>query len=269
MCRALKVSRSGYYAWRNRKASQRAKENEKLIVFIEKVFLSSRKTYGSPRVFKQLRADGIACGRNRVARLMRHENIVAQRQRRYKRSRSLPHEANVTENILKRQFTVSQPNKVWAGDISFFWTGSGWIHLAVIMDLFSRRIIGWSLSTNANEELVKGALNMAIANRNMPDGILHHTDRGSQYGSDEYQKILKERNMTCSMSRKGDCYDNAVVESFFKTIKVELTRDRRFISREEARTAIFEYIEIFYNRKRLHSTLGYLSPAEFESQNIT
>jgi len=269
MCRVLNVSRSGYYAWRNRKASQRAKRNEQLVKLIEKVHLESRKTYGSPRVFKQLRANGICCGRNRIARLMRQENIAAQRQRRYKRAKSLAHQRNVTKNILNRQFSVSQPNKVWAGDISFFWTGSGWIHLAVIMDLFSRRIIGWSFNASANEELVKDALNMAIANRKITDGILHHSDRGSQYSGDQYQKILKEQKMTCSMSRKGDCYDNAVVESFFKTIKVELTRDRKFKSREEARTVIFEYIEIFYNRKRLHSTLGYLNPVAYESQNIT
>lgn len=269
MCRSLKVSRSGYYAWRCRKASQRAKENERLVKLIEKVFLDSRNSYGSPRVFKQLRADGIQCGRNRIAKLMRRESIVAQRQRRYKRTKTAPHGRNVANNVLNRQFNIGQPNQVWASDISVFWTGSGWIHLAVVMDLYSRKIIGWSLNNQMTEELTKGALNMAVANRTITDRIIHHSDQGSQYGGDEYQQILKEQNMIPSMSRKGNCYDNAVVESFFKTIKVELTRERRFKSRDEARTAIFEYIEVFYNRKRLHSTLGYLSPVEFERQTLT
>jgi putative transposase len=200
---------------------------------------------------------------------MRREHIVAQRYRRYKRTKSTPHGRITAANVLNRQFNVASPNKVWASDFTAFWTGSGWMHLAVVMDLHSRRIIGWSLNSQMVEELTKNALNMAISNRKITDKIIHHSDQGSQYGSDDYQRILKEQNMISSMSRKGECYDNAVVESFFKTIKVELTYGRRFTSREEARTAVFEYIEIFYNRKRLHSTLGYLSPVDFEGRKLT
>jgi transposase InsO family protein len=270
MCRILDVSRSGYYAWKDRKMSQRTKDNERLIEMIKQVFISSRKTYGSPRVFKQLQTDGVCCGRNRVARLMRREHIVAQRQRRYKRSTQTLRNRINADNILNREFHVERPNKVWASDITAFWTGSGWMHLAVVMDLYSRRIIGWSLNIQMTQELTQNALTMAIANRKITNRIIHHSDQGSQYGSDEYQQILKERNMICSMSRKGDCYDNAVVESFFKTLKAELTHERVFKSREEARSAIFEYIEIFYNRTRLHSTLGYRSPVEFETKsNLT
>ncbi len=197
----------------------------------------------------------------------RANGIVAQRQKRYKRATSTKHGRNIADNVLDQNFKVERTNKAWASDISVFWTGSGWMHLAVVMALYSRRIIGWAMKNRMTEELTISALNMAINSRGVANGLIHHSDQGSQYASEQYQNILQARGIVRSMSRKGNCYDNAVVESFFKTIKIELARERRFKSREEAQSAIFEYIEVFYNRKRLHSGLRYLSPVAYESLN--
>lgn len=263
MCRALKVSRSGYYRRCNKN------DDSPLRGDIQRVFLESKKSYGSPRIHRQLQSEGIACGRHRIARLMREDGIVARKRRKYKKPVSQQRIQPVAHNILGRAFRVGEKNTIWACDVSYFWTRSGWIHLAVVMDLFSRRIIGWSMNDRLDKELTKDALRMALAARAPDCSVMHHSDQGAEYSNNEYQSLLRENKMTISMSRKANCYDNAVVESFFKTIKTELTRHRQFNTKDEARSAIFEYIEVFYNRKRMHSTLGYLSPAEYERLNST
>lgn len=269
MCNALEVSRSGYYAWKTRSESTRSKKNKLLVERIRRVHADSRRTYGSPRIHKALQNQGILCGRNRIARLMRLNGIIAQRQLRYKRTTLTKSGRVFAENLVKRQFSVGAPNKIWAGDLTCFWTGSGWLHLAVVMDLYSRRIVGWAMSHRMTEELTINAVNMALINRNPENGLVHHSDQGSQYSSQTFRNLLSRHRIQPSMSRLGNCYDNAVVESFFKTLKIELVKERRFKTREEARTMLFEYIEVFYNKKRLHSTLGYMSPTEFESKNLT
>ncbi len=269
MCRVLGVSRSGYYAWQRRSESKRIQRNKELLGMINRVYGESRRTYGSPRVYAQLKSDGVQCGRHRVAKLMKRHGIVAQRQRRYKIAAATKRGRNIADNLLNQRFDVSKTNKVWASDISVFWTGSGWLHLAIVMDLCSRRVIGWAMKSRMTEELTIDSLNMALDGRKIESSLMHHSDQGSQYVSERFRTVMRNHSITCSMSRKGSCYDNAVVESFFKTIKIELTREMRFKTREEARSAIFEYIEIFYNRRRLHSTLGYQSPVEYEKQLLT
>lgn len=265
LCQTLKVARGGYYRWLNRRWD--TKDCASLRGDIQRVFLESRKSYGSPRIYRQLKAEGVACGRHRVARLMREDGIIARKRRRYKKPVSKQRLQPVANNILNRAFDVHAKNTVWACDVSYFWTHSGWVHLAIVMDLFSRRIIGWSMSDQINKELTKNALTMALAVREPGPTVMHHSDQGAEYSNKEYQAFLRANNMVISMSRKANCYDNAVVESFFKTIKAELARQRKFGSPDEAKSAIFEYIEIFYNRKRMHSTLGYLSPVEYERLN--
>ncbi len=262
MCEVLEVSRSGYYAWKSSQNSK--KDNESLKLEIKRVFFENKRRYGSPRVHKQLRIDGISCGRHRVARLMREETLVARRRRKYRTVLSEQHNRAKVENILNRKFDVNEPNKVWATDVSYFWTQKGWIHLAVVMDLYSRRIIGWSMKNKVDQYLTRDALVMALSQRERQEGLIHHSDQGSEYTNHSYQDFVKEQKLIPSMSRSGECYDNAVVESFFKTIKAELSKQQKFKTPEDARSAIFEYIEIFYNKKRLHSTLGYVSPVEYE-----
>lgn len=249
--------------------SLRAQENQKLLEEIRRVYLESRRRYGSPRIYRQLREERVFCGRHRVARLMRQDGIVSSRIKRYKCAvKSKERRLTVAANVLNREFRVPHPNRVWASDITCFWTGSGWLHLAVVMDLFSRRIIGWAMGNRMIDELAITSLGMALRDRRPRHPLLHHSDQGTQYTSDRFQVFLRENQMLCSMSRKGDCYDNAVVESFFKSLKAEIPWHRKFQTREEARKELFEYIEVFYNRKRLHSTLGYLSPAAFEAKSI-
>ena len=267
MCRVLNVSRSGYYAWRDRSPSGRSLENEALLASIRRIHIETKKRYGAPRIYKQLQTERVPCGKNRIARLMRQEGIVPARIHRYKcATRSRQRRLLVAPNVLNRNFRVNQPNRVWAGDITCFWTGSGWLHLAVVMDLFSRRIIGWAMGNRMTEELTLGSLGMALLTRQPKHPLLHHSDQGSQYMADRFQAMLKNHQITPSMSRKGDCYDNAVLESFFKSVKAEIPWHRRFKTREEARKELFEYIEVFYNRKRLHSTLGYKSPMTYERE---
>jgi len=265
LCRTLKVTRSGYYRWRYQ--HYKAKDGAGLRADIKRVFLESRRSYGAPRIYRQLKSEGIVCGRHRVARLMREDGIVARRRRKYKKPVSQQRIQPVADNILNRAFHVKERSTVWACDVSYFWTRNGWIHLAVVMDLFSRRIIGWSMSDRIDKELTQNALNMALQAREPGKTIMHHSDQGAEYSSKDYRKLLNDNNMVISMSRKANCYDNAVVESFFKTIKTELTRRNKFNTKDEARSVIFEYIEVFYNRKRMHSTLGYLSPIEYERLN--
>jgi len=265
MCNILKVSRSGYYRWQKRQGKQ--DRPSLLLNDIRRVFIESRKSYGSPRIYHQLKSEGIQCGRHRIARFMQEDGIVARKRNKYKKPVSKQRIQPVANNILNREFKVENKNSVWVCDVSYFWTRSGWIHLAIVMDLYSRKIIGWSMSHRVDKELTLTAFKMAFANREPDHTVLHHSDQGAEYTNKDYQALLNENQMSISMSRKANCYDNAVAESFFKTIKSELTRKQKYTTQDEARSAIFEYIEVFYNRKRIHSTLGYLSPAEYERLN--
>lgn len=264
MCRALEVRRSGYYAWRQRPESQREQNNRELLRHIRHEFQLSRKTYGSPRIQAALRRKGIACGRHRVAKLMRFEGLVARKRRKYHpESTHRQPGAIPAPNLLNQDFTASAPNTKWVTDITYINTAEGWLYLASILDLYSRRVVGWAMADHQRTSLVEDALNMAIARRRPLPGLIHHSDQGCQYTSAAYQFQLLDLHSQPSMSRVGNCYDNAAMESFFATIKAECA-DHPFPSRNQARRAIFEYIEVWYNRQRLHSALGYLSPAEFE-----
>ncbi len=267
MCQVVGVSRSGYYRWQRQKGLSKGNENQVLRQSIQRAFKDSRKSYGSPRIYRQLKSEGFTCGRHRIARLMQEDGIVARKRRQYKKPVSAERGKPLASNILNRQFQVNTKDRVWACDVSYFWTQTGWIHVAIVMDLYSRKIIGWSMNNRIDKELTQDALEMAFTNRNPSTVIMHHSDQGQEYTNNDYQSLLKDHNMLVSMSRKANCYDNAVVESFFKTIKAELARKSKFRTQEEAKLAIFEYIEIFYNRQRMHSTLGYMSPMEYERLN--
>lgn len=269
MCRLLRVSKAGYYAWRVRAASPRAQADDSLLTRIKLIHRTSRKTYGSPRIHAQLQRDDIRIGRKRVARLMRAGGVAVRIRRRFRVTTTSKHKHPIAANILNRRFgpkSIKAVDRVWASDITYIETREGWLYLAVILDLRSRRVVGWSMSASLAEKLVLDALKMALLRRKPGRGILHHSDRGSQYAGKAYRKLLRDHGMRCSMSRKGDCWDNAVVESFNATIKTELIYRTQWITREEARAAIYNYIETWYNSIRLHSTLGYLSPIEFEEQ---
>lgn len=264
MCRVLKVSRSGYYGWLKRPESRRSQENRFLLWEIKVVHERNRKTYGSPRVTAELRAQGVVCSENRVARLMRVNGIRAKTKRKFKATTDSKHRLPVAPNLLERQFSVDHPNQVWLSDITYVWTAEGWLYLAGVLDLYSRMVVGWSMGARLTSRLTVDALTQAIGRRRVQPGLLHHSDRGSQYAAGDYQCLLLQHGMICSMSRKGDCYDNAVMESFFATLKRELVLCERFATRDDAKAKIFEYIEVFYNRQRRHSSLGYQSPVEFE-----
>ncbi len=266
MSKALKISKSGYYRWRHTNDDQEQTQNQ-LTAQIRRVFAESRRTYGSPRIYRQLKTEGIACGRHRIARYMRNDGIVARRHRKYRKPVSKQRIQPVAANLLNREFNVTSPNSAWVCDVSYFWTRNGWLYLAIVMDLFSRKIVGWSMSNRIDKELTKDALQMAIDARQPDDSLVHHSDQGLEYRNNAYLANLQAYGITVSMSRKANCYDNAVAESFFKTIKTELSRQIRFKSQDDARSAIFEYIEVFYNRNRMHSTLGYVSPVEYERLN--
>lgn len=267
-CRVLNVSASGYYAWLQSKPSGREVEDAWLIEKIKGIYDVSKGVYGVRRIHRQLLADGGSCSRNRVTRLMRKCDLKARRKRRYRVTTDSKHNFPVAKNLLDRQFISAGPNQVWASDITYIWTMEGWLYLAAVIDLHSRMVVGWSMGERINRGLVLGALSMAVGRRNPAPGVMHHSDRGSQYASYDYQAALGQHKMCCSMSRKGDCWDNAVVESFFSTLKTERVHHRLYRSRADAKRDIFEYIEVFYNRVRLHSTLGYLSPVQFESQAL-
>jgi len=264
MCQVLQVSTSGFHAWRKRVRSSRAKEDQRLGTQIVAIHRRSRGTYGSPRIHEELKAHACAVGRKRVARLMRTQGITARLPRRYRRTTDSHHDRAVADNVLNRSFTVDRPDLAWVTDLTYIWTWEGWVYLAVVVDLFSRRIVGWSMAEHMRTELVLDALTMALGHRGPEGALVHHSDRGSQYASDAYRKALRDHGITCSMSRKGDCWDNAVVESFFGTLKTELIHRHSWPSRRQVQLAVAEYIELFYNRQRRHSFLGYRSPAEFE-----
>lgn len=264
ICRVLGVTRSGYYAWRRRPLGPRARESQRLLVAIQESWKRSGRNYGSPRVLQDLRAQGWRVGNRRVEQLMRNNGIQAKRKRRFRITTNSEHKRPVAPNVLDRQFDVKTPDTVWAGDITYIWTQQGWLYLAVILDLFSRRVIGWAMSNRINTQLALDAMNMALAQRQPGAGLLHHSDRGSQYAARRYGKLLDAHGVKPSMSRKGNCWDNSVVESFFGTLKNELVHHVVFPTRDAAKEAIFEFIEIYYNRYRRHSSLGYLSPIDYE-----
>lgn len=267
MTQLLEVSQSGYYSYSKRPPSKRSRENEFLLTKVREAYEKGRKFYGSPRITASLRKEGYRVGHNRVSRLMRENQISAVKKRKWVQTTDSNHSRPVAENILNREFEVNQANQVWAGDITYVATCEGWIYLAVVLDLYSRKVIGWSMSKSMTTQLVTDALTMAIQRRTVLPGLLFHSDRGSQYASHEFQWLLKSQNIIKSMSRKGNCWDNACSESFFGSLKTEGC-GRVFTSRKEASSVIFDYVEVFYNRQRLHSTLGYVSPEQFESQNV-
>ena len=263
LCRCLQVTRSGFYAWQARPESAHAQRDRQLRVLVRASHEASRRSYGSPRVWEDLVEEGHAVSRKRVVRLMREEGLVARARRRFKTTTMSDHDQPVAANVLDRQFTADQPNQRWVGDTSEFLVGSGTkLFVAAILDLYSRYVVGWALSAVNDRHLTIKALEMAIKRRCPEAGLLHHSDQGCTYASEDYQRWLTTHGITCSMSRRGNCYDNAVMESFFSTVKFEL--GERFESCGEAKMQLFDYIEVFYNQRRRHSTLGQISPAAFE-----
>lgn len=266
MCRVLQISRGGYYAWLKRPESNRSRENRQLVEQIRDIHQQSRQTYGSPRVHAELKTMGVACGKNRIARLMRLNSIAVEKKRKFTKTTDSNHHLPVAPNLLDQQFETNRPDAVWSTDITYIWTKEGWLYLAIVLDLFSRRIIGWSMASTLERRLVITALRMAIMTRNPVEGLIHHSDRGSQYASYDYQRILEQKGIIGSMSRRGNCYDNAPTESCFATLKRELVYHRNYSNHTEAKRDIFEYIEVWYNRKRKHSAIEYMSPIEYEQQ---
>jgi transposase InsO family protein len=270
MCRLLKASKAGYYAWRDRAPSARSKKDQQLTTRIKIIHRQSSETYGSPRIHAELREEGIRLGRKRVARLMRENGIVVRIRRRFRITTTSKHKHPIAPNILARRFApaaIGAVDRVYASDITYIETLEGWLYLAVILDLRSRRVVGWSMSQSLEESLVLDAMKMALLRRQPGRGIMHHSDRGSQYAGAAFQQLLNDNGIVCSMSRKGNCWDNAVVESFNATIKTELVHRKKWKTREEVRAAIYNWIEVWYNRKRRHSTLGYRSPEDFENDD--
>lgn len=264
MCPALDVSTSGYYAWLRRPLSRRSQENASLANKMRVLWAESRKTYGAPRIHRALDREGTQISFNRVTRLMRKHGIVGKQKKRFRVTTDSKHSFPVAANLLKRNFSVDQPDRVWVSDITYIWTREGWLFLVVTMDLFSRKIVGWSMDDRMLWTLVGRSFQMAQESRKPAAGLLHHSDRGSQYACDDYQALIKSIDAVCSMSRKGNCWDNAVMESFFHTLKTELIYHEDYHTRWEAKRSVFEWIEVFYNRKRLHSTLDYQSPEAYE-----
>jgi putative transposase len=265
MCRLLGVSTSGFYAWRSRSASEKEKRSRRLLVKIRAIFKRCRRAYGSPRIWRELVAGGEIVGLGQVARLMREDGLRAKQARKFKNTTDSNHKMPVAPNILGAMAPVSRENEVWVTDITYLWTRMGWLYLAAVMDLHSRRIVGWATSSRMKTDLISQALERALALRGPVPGLVLHSDRGSQYASKTYQKRLKAAGLICSMSRKGNCYDNAAMESFWHSLKVEWLYDFDFATRREAVCEIEDYIDGFYNRERSHSSLGYISPIEFEA----
>jgi len=264
LCRVLTVSSSGYYAWRTRAESQRERDDRELTRVIRRLHAESDGTYGSPRMHLELKAAGYRYGRAKVARLMRQAGLKGCPKRRFRVTGG--HGTAPAANLLAQNFSAAQANERWASDITFIWTGQGWLYLAVVMDLYSRRIVGWSMSRRINRHLVVNALNMALGHRRPDGGLIHHSDRGVQYLSDDFQALLKAHGILCSVSDTGSCYDNAVVESFFATLKRERVKRRKYRTHDEARADVFDYIERFYNRERRHGYVGNISPAQYEDR---
>lgn len=268
MCRMLGVSKAGYFSWRYRPESRHGGEDRALTARIQVIHGASRKTYGSPRVHRELRVQGTDISRKRVERLMRTAGMRVRPQARYVVTTDSDHDHPIAPNLLQQDFTAAGPNQRWVTDITYVPTGEGWLYVAAIMDLFSRRIVGWAMRHHMDRTLVLAALDMAIGQRNPRQGLIHHSDRGCQYASEDYRRALANHGMVASMSRRACCYDNAAMESFWHTLKVELIHRHHFQTRAEATQAIFEFIEVFYNRLRQHSAIGYVSPVAFERQHI-
>ncbi len=265
MAKMLEISSSGYYRFLKFKPSQRTTENEELLRQIKEVYEAHKKRYGSPRIHKVLVKKGIQCSRKRVSRLMAKNQLKAEPQKRFKLTTTVDKKAAFAPNLLEQKFEAKGPNQKWVSDITYIWTLEGWLYLAVILDLFSRKVVGVSMSDRLQSEIVTDALQQAVGRRQPSQGLIHHSDRGVQYTSANFQDLLKENGIICSMSATGNCFDNAVAESFFHTLKTECVYTSSYITRAQARQSIFEYIEVFYNNDRLHSTIGYLSPNEFEN----
>ena len=264
MCRRLKVSTSGFYAWRKRSVSRRAAEDTRLAVHVRAIHAASRKTYGSPRIQRELARQGVCTSRKRVMKLMRTDGLMGLRKRRFKKTTDSRHGHGVGQNLLNRNFATDAPNRAWVGDITYVRTHEGWLYLATLIDLFSRRVIGWAVDDNMETDLPLKALHMAVTSRNVLPGLVHHTDRGSQYRSGTYQAELTRHGMVCSMSRRAECWDNSVAESFFSRLKDDLIYRETWQTKSQARSAIVEYISCFYNAQRIHSSLGYVTPMEYE-----
>jgi putative transposase len=270
MCEALGVSRSGFHAWLTRSPSKRARADEETGATVRASFLASDRTYGARRVWRDVLAEGIACGLHKIERLMRAQALRARPRRR-----GLPKDegdrllAALSPNLLDRRFEAERPNQKWIADFTYVWTAEGWLYVAAIIDLFSRRVVGWSMSAGMTAQLVTDALVMAIWRRGKPDALLHHSDQGSQYTSEQFQRLMADNGVTCSMSRSGNVWDNAAMESFFSSLKTERTGRKTYRTRDQAKADVFDYIERFYNPKRRHSTLGYVSPVEFEKREAS
>ncbi len=264
LCDVMRVRRGGDYSWQERDKSPRQIENENLIPIVKKAHKDSKGTYGTRRIAEEVEAHGNSCGRYRARTLMNLAKISARQNKKFKATTDSKHNLPVAPNLLDREFAVAEPDLVWVSDITYLWTSEGWLYLAIVLDLFHRRIVGWSMSNRINRKLVMDALRMGVWRRRPAPGLIFHSDRGSQYCSNDFQKMLKTHKMISSMSRKGDCWDNAVAESFFGSLKTERVFFTNYNTREEARRDVVDYVEMFYNSKRRHSYLGYLSPKEFE-----
>jgi putative transposase len=268
LCGALGVSRSGFQAWLTRPRSARSRSDEVLSEQIRASFVASDRTYGARRVWHDLLAAGVACGLHRVERLMRQQALRARPRRRGLPADTGERKGDAAANILDRQFSAPAPNQKWVADFTYIWTAEGWLYVAVVLDLFSRRAVGWSMQATMTAQLVTDALMMAIWRRGRPDALLHHSDRGSQYASESFQRLMADHGVSCSMSRAGNVWDNAAMESFFSSMKTERVARKVYRTRDDARADVFDYIERFYNPKRRHSTLGYRSPMEFEQMQL-
>lgn len=266
MCRVLGVTRSGYYAWKGRAEGPRVADNQRLDEAIQCLFDRHKGRYGAPRLTLELRGEGWQVSRRRVAQRMRALGLRARAARKYKATTQSKHDLPVAPNRLEQDFTAPAPNRVWVSDITYIWTAEGWLYLAAVLDLHARSVVGWAMADRMTRDLVMSALVMAVGRRRPEPGLIVHSDRGSQYASHDYQALLAAHGCLCSMSRKGDCYDNAAMESFFHTLKVEQVNDANYRTREEAKADVFEYIETYYNPIRRHSTLNYLSPRDFENR---
>ena len=267
LCEALGVSRGGFYAWLTRPRSARARSNEELGAKVRASFLASDRTYGARRVWHDMLADGVSCSLHRIERLMRQQALKARPRRRRLPSDTGERSTNaISPNVLDRTFQASSANRKWVADFTYIWTAEGWLYVAAVIDLFSRRVVGWSMSATMTAQLVTDALIMAIWRRGKPDALMHHSDRGSQYTSEQFQRLMADHGVICSMSRAGNCWDNAAMESFFSSLKTERTARKTYRTRDEAKADVFDYVERFYNVKRRHSTIGYISPMEFEMQ---
>jgi transposase InsO family protein len=268
MCRLLAVSASGYYAWCRHPISPRTQSEQALSAEIKQLFDAEKSRAGSPRITQKLRAQGHRVSRKRVAQIMRRQGWRAKAAKKFKATTNSNHRLPVAPNLLERNFAANAPNQKWVSDITYLSTDEGWLYLAVIMDLYSRQVIGWAMSERMTTPLVSDALQMALWRRKRPKGVILHSDRGSQYCAVVYQRLIKKNGLICSMSKKGDCYDNAAMESWNHSLKVEAIHGERFATREDAKTHVFDYIEVYYNRQRLHSTLSYLSPEMFEANYV-